>query len=212
MTKNRVVVTGLGVVSPVGNDVSTMWDHLISGHVGIGELTRVNADDFPTKIAAEVKDFDPKKYMEKKDARKMDLFTQFAVAAAKMALDDAELTIDDSNAERTGVWIGSGIGGMSTYESQYEKFLEKGHRRVSPFFIPMMIPDMAAGQVSIQFGAKGINSCTVTACASGTNSIGDAFKVIQRGDADADDYRGNRSPNDKYVLRWIYASRCFIEK
>ena len=194
MTKNRVVVTGLGVVSPVGNDVSTMWDHLISGHVGIGELTRVNADDFPTKIAAEVKDFDPKKYMEKKDARKMDLFTQFAVAAAKMALDDAELTIDDSNAERTGVWIGSGIGGMSTYESQYEKFLEKGHRRVSPFFIPMMIPDMAAGQVSIQFGAKGINSCTVTACASGTNSIGDAFKVIQRGDADAMITGGTEAP------------------
>lgn len=194
MTKNRVVVTGLGVVSPVGNDVSTMWDHLISGHVGIGELTRVNADDFPTKIAAEVKDFDPKKYMEKKDARKMDLFTQFAVAAAKMALDDAELTIDDSNAERTGVWIGSGIGGMSTYESQYEKFLEKGHRRVSPFFIPMMIPDMAAGQVSIQFGAKGINSCTVTACASGTNSIGDAFKVIQRGNADAMITGGTEAP------------------
>lgn len=194
MTKNRVVVTGLGVVSPVGNDVSTMWDHLISGHVGIGELTRVNADDFPTKIAAEVKDFDPKKYMEKKDARKMDLFTQFAVAAAKMALDDAELTIDDSNAERTGVWIGSGIGGMSTYESQYEKFLEKGHRRVSPFFIPMMIPDMAAGQVSIQFGAKGINSCTVTACASGTNSIGNAFKVIQRGDADAMITGGTEAP------------------
>ena len=189
MTKNRVVVTGLGVVSPVGNDVSTMWDHLISGHVGIGELTRVNADDFPTKIAAEVKDFDPKKYMEKKDARKMDLFTQFAVAAAKMALDDAELTIDDSNAERTGVWIGSGIGGMSTYESQYEKFLEKGHRLVIPFFIPMMIPDMAAGQVSIQF-----NSCTVTACASGTNSIGDAFKVIQRGDADAMITGGTEAP------------------
>lgn len=194
MTKNRVVVTGLGVVSPVGNDVSTMWDHLISGHVGIGELIRVNADDFPTKIAAEVKDFDPKKYMEKKDARKMDLFTQFAVAAAKMALDDAELTIDDSNAERTGVWIGSGIGGMSTYESQYEKFLEKGHRRVSPFFIPMMIPDMAAGQVSIQFGAKGINSCTVTACASGTNSIGDAFKVIQRGNANAMITGGTEAP------------------
>lgn len=124
----------------------------------------------------------------------MDLFTQFAVAAAKMALDDAELTIDDSNAERTGVWIGSGIGGMSTYESQYEKFLEKGHRRVSPFFIPMMIPDMAAGQVSIQFGAKGINSCTVTACASGTNSIGDAFKVIQRGDADAMITGGTEAP------------------
>ncbi|MFC0015297.1 MULTISPECIES: beta-ketoacyl-ACP synthase II [Allobacillus] len=194
MTKNRVVVTGLGVVSPVGNDVSTMWNRLISGHVGIGEVTRVNADHFPTKIAAEVKDFDPNNYMEKKDARKMDLFTQFAVAAAKMALDDAELTIDESNAERTGVWIGSGIGGMSTYESQYEKFLDKGHRRVSPFFIPMMIPDMAAGQVSIQFGAKGINSCTVTACASGTNSIGDAFKVIQRGDADAMITGGTEAP------------------
>nr|WP_289038951.1 beta-ketoacyl-ACP synthase II [uncultured Allobacillus sp.] len=194
MTKKRVVVTGLGVVSPVGNDVSTMWDRLISGHVGIGEITRVNADHFPTKIAAEVKDFDPNNYMEKKDARKMDLFTQFAVAAAKMALDDAELTIDESNAERTGVWIGSGIGGMSTYESQYEKFLDKGHRRVSPFFIPMMIPDMAAGQVSIQFGAKGINSCTVTACASGTNSIGDAFKVIQRGDADAMITGGTEAP------------------
>ncbi|MBR7554618.1 beta-ketoacyl-ACP synthase II [Allobacillus sp. GCM10007491] len=194
MTKNRVVVTGLGVVSPVGNDVSTMWDRLISGHVGIGEVTRVNADHFPTKIAAEVKGFDPNHYMEKKDARKMDLFTQFAVAAAKMALDDAELTIDESNAERTGVWIGSGIGGMSTYESQYEKFLDKGHRRVSPFFIPMMIPDMAAGQVSIQFGAKGINSCTVTACASGTNSIGDAFKVIQRGDADAMITGGTEAP------------------
>lgn len=194
MTNRRVVVTGLGVISPVGNEVPTMWENLTSGFVGIDQATHVNLEAFPTKIAAEVKDFDPTQYIDKKAARKMDRFTQFAVAAAKQAIDDAALTIDDSNAERTGVWIGSGIGGMMTYESQYEKFLEKGHRRISPFFVPMMIPDMAAGQVSIQFGAKGINSCSVTACASGTNSIGDAFKVIQRGDADVMIAGGSEAP------------------
>ncbi len=194
MTNRRVVVTGLGVISPVGNEVPTMWENLTSGFVGIDQATHVDLEAFPTKIAAEVKDFDPTQYIDKKAARKMDRFTQFAVAAAKQAIDDAALTIDDSNAERTGVWIGSGIGGMMTYESQYEKFLEKGHRRISPFFVPMMIPDMAAGQVSIQFGAKGINSCSVTACASGTNSIGDAFKVIQRGDADVMIAGGSEAP------------------
>ena len=194
MTNRRVVVTGLGVISPVGNEVPTMWQNLTSGFVGIDMATHVDLEAFPTKIAAEVKDFDSSQYIDKKAARKMDRFTQFAVAAAKQAIDDAALTIDDSNAERTGVWIGSGIGGMMTYESQYEKFLEKGHRRISPFFVPMMIPDMAAGQVSIQFGAKGINSCSVTACASGTNSIGDAFKVIQRGDADVMIAGGSEAP------------------
>ncbi|WP_188207130.1 beta-ketoacyl-ACP synthase II [Alkalibacillus aidingensis] len=184
MTKNRVVVTGLGTVSPIGNDVETMWNHLLDGYVGIDHVTKVNPDDFPTKIAAEVKDFNPENYMDKKDARKMDLFTQYAVAASRMAVDDAQLEIDEQLAPRVGVWIGSGIGGMQTYEDQFRNFIEKGQRRVSPFFVPMMIPDMASGQVSIQLGAKGINSCTVTACASGTNSIGDAFKVIERGDAD----------------------------
>lgn len=184
MEEIRVVVTGLGAVSPLGNDVQTTWDNIVAGKSGVDFVTRVNKDDFPAKIAAEVKDFDPTNFIEKKDARKMDPFTHYAVAAAKMAVEDAKLTINEENANRVGVWIGSGIGGMSTWEDQHKKLLEKGPRRVSPFFVPMMIPDMAAGQVSIQLGAKGINSCTTTACASGANSIGDAFKVIQRGEAD----------------------------
>lgn len=184
MKERRVVVTGLGAVTPVGNNVEKMWDNIVAGNSGIDLITKVNKEDFPVHVAAEVKDFDPTKHMEKRDARKMDLFTQYAVASAKMAVEDAKLTIDDQNADRVGVWIGSGIGGMQTYEEQHQKFLDKGYRRVSPFFVPMLIPDMAAGQVSIQLGAKGINSCTVTACASGANSIGDAFKAIQRGDVD----------------------------
>ncbi|PKR78339.1 beta-ketoacyl-[acyl-carrier-protein] synthase II [Halalkalibacillus sediminis] len=194
MTKRRVVVTGMGVISPVGNELDEMWNNIVAGKSGISELTKVNKDEFPTKIAGEIKDFDASLYMEKKDARKMDPFTQYAVAASKMAIEDAKLNIDENLAPRTGVWIGSGIGGMTTYEEQFHKFLKKGHRRVSPFFIPMLIPDMASGQVSIMFGAKGINSCTVTACASGTNSIGDAFKVIERGDADIMITGGTEAP------------------
>ncbi len=183
MEKRRVVVTGLGAITPLGNDVETTWNNIVSGVSGIGPLTRVNADDFPAKVAAEVKDFDPTAYLDKKDARKMDRFAQFAVAASIMAVKDADLDINEENSERIGVWIGSGIGGMETFETQHNNFLQKGYRRVSPFFVPMLIPDMAAGQVSITLGARGVNSCTVTACATGTNSIGDAFKVIQRGDA-----------------------------
>ncbi|MDQ0351769.1 beta-ketoacyl-acyl-carrier-protein synthase II [Alkalibacillus filiformis] len=194
MSKRRVVVTGIGAVSPVGNDVETIWNNLLAGHVGIDTVTKVNPDEFPAKIAAEVKDFDPSLYMDKREAKRMDLFTQYAVAASKMALDDAKLEIDETLAPKAGVWIGSGIGGLSTYEEQFRKFMEKGQRRVSPFFVPMMIPDMASGQVSIIFGAKGINSCTVTACASGTNSIGDAYKVIERGDADVMITGGTEAP------------------
>ena len=183
MEKRRVVVTGLGAITPLGNDVETTWNNIVSGVSGIGPLTRVNADDFPAKVAAEVKDFDPTAYLDKKDARKMDRFAQFAVAASIMAVKDADLDINEENSEKIGVWIGSGIGGMETFETQHNNFLQKGYRRVSPFFVPMLIPDMAAGQVSIILGARGVNSCTVTACATGTNSIGDAFKVIQRGDA-----------------------------
>lgn len=184
MKENRVVVTGLGAVTPLGNNVETMWENILAGKSGVDFVTKVNKDHYPAKVAAEVKDFEPTEYMDKKDVRKMDPFTQYAVAAAKMAVEDAKLTIDDSNAHRVGVWIGSGIGGMKTWEDQHTKLLEKGPKRVSPFFVPMMIPDMAAGQVSIQLGAKGINSCSVTACASGANSIGDAFKAVQRGDVD----------------------------
>ena len=184
MKQNRVVITGVGAVTPLGNDIATTWENAIAGKSGIGMLTRVDAEQFPTKVAAELKDFDPAAFMDRKEARKMDRFTQYAVASAKMAVEDAKLDITPENAERIGVWIGSGIGGMETYEQQFKVFQEKGLRRVSPFFVPMLIPDMASGQVSITLGAKGINSCTVTACASGANSIGDAFKVIERGDAD----------------------------
>ncbi|OES43934.1 beta-ketoacyl-ACP synthase II [Domibacillus iocasae] len=194
MEKRRVVITGLGLVSPVGNTVEEAWNSVVTGKSGIKPMTRLNPDDYPAKVAAEIRDFDPEQFVEKKEARKMDRFTQFAVAAAKMAVADAKLEITEENAPRIGVWVGSGIGGMETFENQYKIFLERGYRRVSPFFVPMMIPDMAAGQVSIYLGAKGVNSCTVTACATGTNSIGDAFKVIQRGDADAMISGGTEAP------------------
>jgi 3-oxoacyl-[acyl-carrier-protein] synthase II len=184
MEKKRVVVTGLGALTPIGNDVQTTWENAINGVSGVGPITRVNPDDYPAKVAAELKDFDIEQFIDKKDARKMDRFTQYAVAASLMAVKDANLEITDENAPRVGVWIGSGIGGMETFEQQYKLLLEKGPRRVSPFFVPMLIPDMATGQVSIALGAKGFNSCTVTACATGTNSIGDAFRVIERGEAD----------------------------
>jgi len=180
----RVVVTGIGAISPVGNSAEESWNSVLEGKSGIGPLTRLDSDKFPVKVAAEVKDFDIEQYISRKDARKMDRFTHYALAASIMAMKDANLELEGDLALRTGVWIGSGIGGMETHEQQFLTFQEKGYRRVSPFFVPMMIPDMAAGQVSIYHGAKGINSCTVTACASGTNSIGDAFEVIRRGDAD----------------------------
>src|SRR5699024_3691110 len=131
---------------------------ILAGNSGIDYITRVNKDDFPVNVAAEVKEFEPTKYIDKKDAKRMDCFTQYAVASARMAVEDAKLDINDSISERVGVWIGSGIGGMQTLETQHDNFMKKGYRRVSPFFVPMMIPDMAAGQVSIQLGAKGINS------------------------------------------------------
>jgi 3-oxoacyl-[acyl-carrier-protein] synthase II len=184
MEKRRVVITGLGAVTPLGNSAKTTWERLINGESGINKLSKYEEADFPTKVAGEALEFDPAEFIDPKAARKMDRFTQFAVAASLMAVKDANLTIDESNAERTGVWIGSGIGGMETFEKQFRMYEKRGHRRVSPFFVPMMIPDMASGQVSITLGAKGVNSCTVTACASGANSIGDAFKVVQRGDAD----------------------------
>ena len=206
MTKRRVVVTGIGAVSPLGNDAHTTWENIIAGKSGIGPLTRLNADDFPAKVAGELKDFDIEKYVDRKEARKMDRFTHYAIAASVMAVEDAKLDITDSNAERVGVWIGSGIGGLETLENQHETFLNRGYKRVSPFFVPMMIPDMAAGQVSIKIGAKGINSCTVTACATGTNSIGDAFKVIQRGDADVMVTGGTEAPITKMSVAGFCAN------
>ncbi|MBO1911875.1 beta-ketoacyl-[acyl-carrier-protein] synthase II, partial [Microvirga sp. 3-52] len=162
MTKRRVVITGIGAISPVGNTAEESWEAVINGKSGVGPLTRLDSDQFPVKVAAEVKDFNIEDYIERKEARKMDRFTHYALAASIMAMKDAGLEeLDEELKLRTGVWIGSGIGGMETHEQQFLTFQERGYRRVSPFFVPMMIPDMASGQVSIHFGAKGINSCTV---------------------------------------------------
>ena len=180
----RVVITGMGVISPLANDVKSFWDALLAGKSGIGAVTHFDASDYPSRIAGEVKDFDPLDYMDKRDARRMDRFVQFAVAAAKMALEDGAFDIQTIDPERIGVYIGSGIGGLSTWEEQHRILLEKGPRRVSPFFIPMMIANMASGQVSIMTGAKGPNSAAISACATGTHSIGDAFRIVQRGEAD----------------------------
>ncbi|WP_424162046.1 beta-ketoacyl-ACP synthase II [Bacillus amyloliquefaciens] len=208
MSKKRVVVTGLGALSPLGNDAETSWKNAIGGVSGIGPITRVESDEYPAKVAAELKDFNVENYMDKKEARKMDRFTQYAVVAAKMAVEDAGLNITEEIAPRVGVWVGSGIGGLETLESQFEIFLTKGPRRVSPFFVPMMIPDMATGQISIALGAKGVNSCTVTACATGTNSIGDAFKVIQRGDADAMISGGTEAPLTRMSFAGFSANKA----
>lgn len=179
----RVVVTGMGAVTPLGLGIDALWDGLVHGRSGVGPITRFDASAFTTRIAAEVKEFDPTDYMDRKDARRMDRFAQFAVAGARMALQDAGIS-DNVDWERVGVLIGSGIGGIQTFEEQCRNLFEKGPDRVSPFFVPMMIPDMASGQVSILTGAKAHNACSVTACASGSHSIGDAFRVIQHGQAD----------------------------
>lgn len=183
--KQRVVITGLGVMTSLGKDLETFWGSLMAGKSGVGMIEQFDVSEYPTRIAAEIKDFNPEDYMDKKEARRMDRFVQFAVAASLSAIKDAGLNIqEDTDPERVGVYVGSGIGGLSTWEEQHKILLEKGPKRVSPFFIPMMIANMASGQISMITGAKGPNSTAVTACATGTHSIGDAFKTIQRGDAD----------------------------
>jgi 3-oxoacyl-[acyl-carrier-protein] synthase II len=185
MDRKRVVVTGMGLITPLGIGVQKTWDALLDGRSGIRRITQFDAEQFPTKIAGEVEGFNPEDYIELKDIKKMDRFIHFALAASQMAMEDSGLKIDDGNAERVGVIIGSGIGGLHTIEHYHSVMLEKGPRRISPFFIPMLVVNLASGQVSIRYGAKGPNSALVTACATGTHSIGDAFRIIQRGDADA---------------------------
>ncbi|MTI69968.1 MAG: beta-ketoacyl-ACP synthase II [Firmicutes bacterium] len=182
--KKRVVITGIGVISPVGIGKDNFWNSIKAGKSGIDYITKFDTEEYPVKIAGEVNDFNPKEYINKKEAKRMDLFTQYAVAGSKMAVEDAKLDVDNLNSERFGVILGSGVGGLQTLEKQHKRLIDKGPRRVSPFFIPMMIGNIAAGQVSIAFGAKGPNETVVTACASSTNAVGDSFKVIQRGDAD----------------------------
>ncbi|OIB02585.1 beta-ketoacyl-[acyl-carrier-protein] synthase II [Paenibacillus sp. LC231] len=183
--KHRVVVTGMGVMTSIGQDLDTFWNSLMEGKSGVSRIEAFDVSDYTTQIAASMKDFNPEDYMDRKEARRMDRFVQLAVAAGSKALEDSGLEIGvNADAERVGVSIGSGIGGLGTWEDQHNILLEKGPKRVSPFFIPMMIANMASGQMSINLGAKGPNTTQVTACATGTHSIGDSYRLIQRGDAD----------------------------
>lgn len=181
---NRVVVTGIGVISPIGTGRETFWKALLAGTNGIERISRFDPADYAAQIAGEVKDFDPTIYIDKKEAKRMDRYAQFAVGATKLALEDAKLDLANEDCDRIGTYIGTGIGGIETMHAQYEKLFSKGPHHISPFFIPMMIGNMAAGQAAIAFGLHGPSSCIVTACATGSNCIGDAFRVLQRGEAD----------------------------
>ncbi|BFL68254.1 beta-ketoacyl-ACP synthase II [Staphylococcus capitis] len=205
---NRVVITGIGALSPIGNDAKTTWANALKGVNGIDKITHLDTENYNVHLAGELKDFNIEDHIDKKEARRMDRFTQYAVVAAREAVQDAKLEINDQTADRIGVWIGSGIGGMETFETAHTTLVERGPRRVSPFFVPMLIPDMATGQVSIDLGAKGPNGATVTACATGTNSIGEAFKIIQRGDADAMITGGTEAPITHMAIAGFSASRA----
>ncbi|HQY56527.1 MAG: beta-ketoacyl-ACP synthase II [Nitrospira sp.] len=180
----RVVVTGLGLVTPLGTGVEKTWKALCAGESGIGRITRFDPTGYDAQIAGEVKDFDPAQFIEKKEIKKMDTFIHYAVGASQLAVDDAKLKVVPEEATRVGVYIGSGIGGLGSIEHYHDVLREKGPGRVSPFFIPMTIINLASGQVAIRVGAKGPNSCAVTACATGNHCIGDAYRLIQRSDAD----------------------------
>ncbi len=183
--KRRVVVTGLGAITPVGNDVATTWESLISGKSGTAPITKFDATAFPVRFAAEVKGFDPLNYMDRKEAKRADHYTQYAVAGARQAMEDAGLSDSSGiDPDRMGVIVGSGIGGLKSFEEQHDVYRERGVGKISPFFIPMFIADIAAGIVSMQFNAKGPNYATVSACATSAHAIGDAYRTIQYGDAD----------------------------
>lgn len=182
--KRRVVITGLGLVTPLGIGVEKSWDALCNGDSGVSKITLFDPKDLPAQIAAEIKGFNPSDWIEHKEIKKMDRFTHLAIAASQIAMDDSGVKISEENAERIGVIVGSGMGGMAAIEYYHTILTEKGPKRISPFFIPMTIINLASGQISIRFGAKGPNSAPVTACAAGTHAIGESFRIIQRGDAD----------------------------
>jgi len=181
----RIVITGMGVVTSLGFGIDPFWENILAGKSGVSRITSFDASKFTTRIAAEIRGFNPADYMERREAKRMDRFVQFSVAATRMALANAGFIIDEQNACGVGVLIGSGIGGILTIEEQFKVLLEQGPDRISPFFIPKLISDMASGQVSITFGAKGPNSTVVTACATGTHALGDAYQIIRRSDAEA---------------------------
>lgn len=182
--QNRVVITGMGVISPLGLDLESFWTNLTSGISGVDYITYFDTENYATRIAAEVKDFNPTDYLEKKEARRMDRFTHFAMAAAGQAIKDADLKVEKLNRERIGVILGSGIGGIGTLEEQHKILMNRGPDRISPFFITMLIPNMGAGQIAIAYGLRGYNKATVSACASSNNAIGDAYSLIKQGYVD----------------------------
>ncbi len=192
--KKRAVITGMGVLSPVGNDLSEFWNNLIGGKAGIDFVTRFDVSTLPTKVAGEIKNFEATEWIEKKESRRMDRFVQLAIAAGKKAVKDANLNLDQIDKERAGVVLGCGIGGVITFEEQKEVMMNKGPSRVSPFFVPMLISNMAAGHLSITFGLQGPSLTVVTACASATNAIGEALRMIQSGEVDVVLCGGTEAP------------------
>ncbi|MCK5458090.1 MAG: beta-ketoacyl-ACP synthase II, partial [Melioribacteraceae bacterium] len=184
MSSRRVVITGIGALTPIGNSIDEMWKNMLLGKSGASTITKFDTTPFTTKFACEVKDFEAEKYIDRKEAKRMDLFAQFAIASAAMAMDDSKIDLDSVDKERFGVIYGSGIGGIKTFEDQARNFINGGPRKISPFFIPMMISDIAAGHISIKYGLKGPNYATTSACATSTHAIADAFFIIQRGSAD----------------------------
>ncbi|MFC2150326.1 beta-ketoacyl-ACP synthase II [Calditrichota bacterium] len=204
----RVVVTGMGIVSPVGVDIPAFWDNLTHGVCGIDRISRFDVSDYPAQIAAEIRDFEPDKYFERKEARHMDPYTQYAIAAGVQAVEDSGIDFDDYNRERIGVIVGSGIGGMKTYEDQVRTLVERGPRRVNPFFIPMMISDIAAGLLSIRYNLRGPNYSVTSACATSGHAIGNAMKTIRWGEADVMVTGGTEAPISQTGLAGFSAMKA----
>ncbi|MGI1658917.1 MAG: beta-ketoacyl-ACP synthase II [Desulfitobacterium sp.] len=207
MNKKRAVITGMGVVSPVGNTLEKFWDSLVKGQSGIDFVTRFDVSEMPTKVAAEIKDFEPTDWLDRKESRHMDRFTQLAMAAAKMAIKDSELDLDQMDKGRASVIIGTGVGGVTTLEQQKEVLMERGPSRISPFFIPMLISNMAAGHISIEFGFQGSSLSVATACASATNAIGEGMRLIENGYADVVVCGGTEAP----IIPLAFAGFCAMK-
>lgn len=206
--KRRVVITGMGCVTSLGIGTYELWNSVKNGRSGISIIERIDISDSPTKVGAEIKNFNPNDFIEKKEIKRMDRYVQFAMAAAQMAVEDAKLNLDKENKQRIGVIVGTGIGGIETLENQYNVLNEKGFKRVSALFIPMMIPNMASGQIAIKYGVKGFNECIVTACASGSNAIGDAFKAIQQNTADLMIAGGTEAPITRLSIAGFCSSKA----
>lgn len=202
--KRRVVITGLGAVTSLGMGADKFWESIKSGKCGINTIERIEVSNLSTKVGAEIKDFEPTNFIEKKEVKRMDRYAQYAMAAAQMAVEFSKLNIEKVNKERMGVIIGSGVGGIETMENQHKVLIEKGPDRISALFVPMMIANMASGVIAIKYGAKGYNECIVTACASSANSIGEAFKILQRNDADVMITGGAEAP----ITKLAFAGFC----